>query len=151
MVHENTWFDYEEFLNWGIWNCMIAKGKGLCLKIWLWGIYENLSFGPSLKRHFGFWTQFWKFWYFWKLWALGQNKVQRTYLFIIDFGLSSLNFENNIILEEGSRNFRTNLQRNILFGNVYIIEKGLWALNPRFCFFFFFFLVCVWRFFSFTT
>ena len=137
MVHENTWFDYEEFLNWGIWNCVIVKGKGICLKIWLWGIFENLSFRPLLKRLFGFWTQFWKFCYFRKLWASGHNKVQKTFLFMIDFGLSSLKFENYISLEKGSWNFKTNLQRNILFGNVYIIEKGLWALNPRFCFLFF--------------
>ena len=44
---------------------------------------------------------------------------------MIDFGLSSLKFENDISLEEGSWNFKTNLQRNILFGNEYIIERSL--------------------------
>ena len=44
---------------------------------------------------------------------------------MIDFGLSSLKFENYISLEKGSWNFKTNLQRNILFGNEYIIERSL--------------------------
>ena len=128
-------------------NILFGSWKHL---IWLWGIFklghlklydcerqrslpQNLIVGyfrksflqAIVEKTFWFWTQFWKFWYFRKLWASGHNKVQKTYLFMIDFGLLSLNFENDISLEEGSRNFKTNLQRNILFENEYIIERYL--------------------------
>ena len=69
MAHDGPWFDCEEFWNWDSRNCMIVKGIWLSLKIWLWGIFENLAFTAFFGNTFELLVWFGKFWYFIKLWV----------------------------------------------------------------------------------